>query len=84
MCDPFRDLADSFLLRAWFSLIGYCSMNKTLLSPHPINPKQAIRPFAVQHPTKRFLTLWICGILVFASYASNLWDRMFDFILLGL
>ena len=30
----------------------YCSMNVTLLSPHPIIQKQVVRPYSIQHPTK--------------------------------
>ena len=57
MCAPFRDRADSFLLRACFLVICYCSMSVTLLSPHPISPKQVVRPFSIQNPTKYFLIL---------------------------
>ena len=35
-----------------FLVIWYCSMIVALLSPHPISPKQVVRPFSIQHPTK--------------------------------
>ena len=45
------DSANSFLLLGWL-VFWYCSMNVTLLSPHPINQEQRVRLFANQHPTK--------------------------------
>ena len=70
--------ANSFLLLVWL-VFWHRSMNVTFLSPHPINQEPIIHLFAIQHPTKRFLTLQNCGILTFVSCTPSWWGRMFDF-----
>ena len=72
------DSANSLLLLDWL-VFWYCSMNATLLSPHPINQQQVIHPFANQHPTKWFLILLNCAKLKFVSYTSNWLEQTYDF-----
>ena len=58
-----------------------CLSNATLLSPHPVNQEQGVRPFANQHTTKWFPILQNWGILTFASCTSIqlIGDKMLGF-----
>ena len=92
VCCSFPQLLDSALvcrilgLQNSFGLLVYWyQMNVVLRSPHPTSQEQEYRPFANQASSDIISdSVEQCETLMFAACTSNLWEQMFDKLILNL